>query len=407
MAEKSEGRNESILTGLSKKRTFRDIKKSVSAPLRNFSKKPKLDETHCTKTVEAKFKYGNYNRYYGYRHESKQEDKRFGVFKKEWFENKSVLDIGCNIGHVSLWIGRHYQPEVVKGVDIDLELIKIAKKNIVHYIDENYVSTLEHSFNNTTPPCDDESTSETVIEQNEEDLSVSDGLVAMEKKEIAAGEKNEVDKKSEVEIGTISSESLLAQNKDQKPQENEQSPSEILLTEKETERNEIVDAKTDVGFGSCQTQNQLMQRLEKNKQARTENVFPYNVSFIVENYVPPGLPVLKYVSQEYHVILCLSVTKWVQLNFGDHGVKMMFQKMYKHLHPGGILILEPQPFKSYKRYKNLTPAIRRNYDAIQFFPDKFNDYLLSKDVGFSSSELIGDNLNEKAGFKRPIYLLTK
>ena len=73
-----------------------------------------------------------------------------------------------------------------------------------------------------------------------------------------------------------------------------------------------------------------------------------------ENYCPPAPQVLKYVKPEYDVILCLSVTKWVQLNFGDAGLKTMFQKMFKQLRSGGILILEPQPYKSYKRRKNLT-----------------------------------------------------
>ena len=41
---------------------------------------------------------GNYNRYYGYRNPGQQEDPRIKHFKAEWFEEKRVLDIGCNIG---------------------------------------------------------------------------------------------------------------------------------------------------------------------------------------------------------------------------------------------------------------------------------------------------------------------
>ena len=80
-------------------------------------------------------------------------------------------------------------------------------------------------------------------------------------------------------------------------------------------------------------------------------LYPHNFQ---ENYAPASSTVLKYVKEEYDVILCLSVTKWVQLNHGDEVLKNMFKKIYKHLKPGGKFILEPQPFASYKRRKNIT-----------------------------------------------------
>lgn len=46
-----------------------------------------------------KFQYGNYSRYYGYRLEG--SDPRLGYFDPQWFQNKDVLDIGCNVGEVS------------------------------------------------------------------------------------------------------------------------------------------------------------------------------------------------------------------------------------------------------------------------------------------------------------------
>ena len=57
-------------------------------------------------------------------------------------------------------------------------------------------------------------------------------------------------------------------------------------------------------------------------------MFPQNISFKTHNYVLPSDEMLeRYVPEiSYDVILCLSVTKWVQLNWGDDGVKRLFTR---------------------------------------------------------------------------------
>lgn len=73
-----------------------------------------------------------------------------------------------------------------------------------------------------------------------------------------------------------------------------------------------------------------------------------------ENYVPDSEEGVTSTRAQFDVILALSITKWVHLNWGDAGLRRMFRKMFHHLRPGGRLILEPQPFNSYARKKKLT-----------------------------------------------------
>ena len=61
---------------------------------------------------------------------------------------------------------------------------------------------------------------------------------------------------------------------------------------------------------------------------------------------------------EYDTIIAFSVTKWVHLNFADQGLKRFFQRLYRTLHPGGKLVLEPQPWPSYRIKRRMT--VRRS-----------------------------------------------
>lgn len=133
---------------------------------------------------------------------------------------------------------------------------------------------------------------------------------------------------------------------------------------------------------------------------------------------------------QFDVILCLSITKWIHLNWGDNGIKRAFKRMFAQLRPGGKLILEPQNWTSYKSKKNLTVSITstttntntntnkislfllqetmyKNYNSIELFPDNFTQYLLSPEIGFAKSEILGFPQNLSKGFQRPIHVYTK
>jgi hypothetical protein len=95
------------------------------------------------------------------------------------------------------------------------------------------------------------------------------------------------------------------------------------------------------------------------------------------------------------------------LNWGDPGIKQAFRRMYAQLKPGGKLILEPQNWASYKSKRKLTETIFKNYNSIEFFPEKFTEYLLSSVVGFAKSEILGYPHHHAKGFRRPIQIFTK
>ncbi|XP_048380130.1 7SK snRNA methylphosphate capping enzyme-like [Stegostoma tigrinum] len=135
--------------------------------------------------------------------------------------------------------------------------------------------------------------------------------------------------------------------------------------------------------------------------------FPNNVTFIQGNYVLEKDELLQTQRPEYDVVLCLSLTKWIHLNWGDEGLKRMFKRIYRHLRPGGIFILEPQPWSSYGKRRKITETIYKNYYKIIFKPDQFTSYLLSPEIGFSSYELVGTPQSTSKGFQRPVYLFHK
>jgi 7SK snRNA methylphosphate capping enzyme len=48
------------------------------------------------------------------------------------------------------------------------------------------------------------------------------------------------------------------------------------------------------------------------------------------------------------------VVKWIHLNWGDEGLLRFFTKVYRTLKPGGLFILEPQPWKSYRNNRGVS-----------------------------------------------------
>ncbi|XP_020084182.1 probable RNA methyltransferase At5g51130 [Ananas comosus] len=277
--------------------------------------KQKPTEAKITKRKESSI-YGNYKHYYGYRIDpSTEEDPRLAVFKREWFEGRDCLDIGCNQGLIAISIAKKFLCRSILGIDIDAGLVETAQWNL------RKIARLENAHKRA-------------IEGS--NLTASNSL------------------------------SCLGRRTGQ------------------TSKGKIPGYKHDDSPGTA------------------EDLFNV-VSFCRQNFIES----LDGCSEKYDTILCLSVTKWIHLNWGDDGLITLFVKIWRLLRPGGIFLLEPQPWTSYKKNRRVSEIAIVNYDNILLYPHIFREILLDK-IGFRSVEVVTDNLSGTvAGFDRPILAFLK
>merc|ERR1712194_922472 len=87
---------------------------------------------------------------------------------------------------------------------------------------------------------------------------------------------------------------------------------------------------------------------------------------------------------------------------GDVGIRNLFRRFMKRLRPGGLLILEPQEWKSYKKKRFLTSEIREVVRTIEIRPSDFDVYLCG--LGFAQVGVIQPPENAPACFRRTVYV---
>lgn len=263
-------------------------------------------------------------------------DERIGYLKKEWFEGRSVLDIGCNRGHITYAIARLFSPKFIVGIDIDLKMINMANRDL-HLHLEDGVMKEARKFR----------------QQRAAKLKLG-------------GDNNYVEDSKQFPLSSyIAQGPLIAENKE---------------GDKE-------------GF--------------KKEESVELQSFPNNIVFVEHNYVLSRDELLNKQKEHFDTIVCLSVTKWIHLNYRDEGLKRFFKRIYKHLTANGLLILEAQPFDNYARRKKLSDRLKANFYSIQFKPNMFDEYLLSKEVGFKQIIQETTTEHECAGFKRPLKVFLK
>eukprot|EP01064_Diplonema_japonicum_P008095 TRINITY_DN15619_c0_g1_i1.p1 TRINITY_DN15619_c0_g1~~TRINITY_DN15619_c0_g1_i1.p1 ORF type:complete len:309 (+),score=78.82 TRINITY_DN15619_c0_g1_i1:54-980(+) len=87
-------------------------------------------------------------------------------------------------------------------------------------------------------------------------------------------------------------------------------------------------------------------------------------------------------SGTFDVVLCLSCSKWIHLNYGDEGLRAAFLRIYDLLSSGGLFVFEPQPWKSYLKTgaKIKDKVVLGNRYKLKMRPDSFDAHL--KNLGF-------------------------
>jgi 2-polyprenyl-3-methyl-5-hydroxy-6-metoxy-1,4-benzoquinol methylase len=86
------------------------------------------------KKPKDEFRYGNYKNYYYKRLAAGvlQTDMRLELLEAhpECFRDKTVLDIGCNSGFITINFARKLLPASVLGIDIDGSLVDKARRDL-------------------------------------------------------------------------------------------------------------------------------------------------------------------------------------------------------------------------------------------------------------------------------------
>lgn len=302
----------------------------------------------------AKYHFGNYvGQHCGPRNSMiNLSDVRLTIFLRHayLFKDKDILDIGCSTGHVTIAVGRKLNPKSIVGVDIDNKLISRARRNL-----RFFQRIPESELHNWKLRCKAKFGEN--IEQSDMDYDKEKPSKRLKSyfrtKDRDRQSSNQVDffpLTFPLFFGGLPSIKYKNESPSASPANNSSQNQKI------SEHSGIV--QQDQCRGSCNfdkfPNNESTIQIDSIPNGAHKSTFPENVFFRTLNYAVTDELQMVSDKQQYDLILCLSLTKWVHLNFGDAGLKMTFRRMFNQLRPGGKLILEAQNWASYKKRKKLS-----------------------------------------------------
>lgn len=300
----------------------------------------------------AKYHFGNYvGQHCGLQNSViNLSDVRLTIFLRHayLFKDKDILDIGCSTGQMTIAVGRKLNPKSIVGVDIDNKLISRARRNlrVFQRIPEselhNWKLRCKAKFGENIEQLDMDYDKEKPSKRLKSYFRIKDRLSS-----------NQVDffpLTFPLCFGGLPSLRYKNESPSASPANNS------TQNQKISEHSGVV--QQDQCRESCNfTQlpnNESTIQIDSIPNGAHKSTFPENVFFRTLNYAVTDELQMVSDKQQYDLILCLSLTKWVHLNFGDAGLKMTFRRMFNQLRPGGKLILEAQNWASYKKRKKLS-----------------------------------------------------
>ncbi|XP_026178218.1 7SK snRNA methylphosphate capping enzyme-like isoform X2 [Mastacembelus armatus] len=358
------------------------------------------------KKDKYRYQYGNHSCYYGYHgfygdglegRVGAEEDPRLRLLEADWFRDKTVLDVGCGAGHMTLAVARRFDPAHILGVELDKWLVHAANQNVRHFLSHDLVVEERRRSRGTTvssyPPKKERGRGGEMEGEEKQEEVMEEKNDEEEKREEVMEEKNDYEEKQEEVMEEKNDEKVMEEKNNEKVMEEKNDDEEVM--------EEFQQALSLLSFPLSfrVSRGPLSAPPLLHPPSSFSSRFPNNVTFIQGDYVSereawPG-------QGQYDVIMCLGVTKWVQLQWGDGGVVRLFRRAYQSLSPGGLFLLEPQPWSSYSHSKRASETTHRNYRTLRLRPEQFTSYLTDS-VGFTSYRLL-----THTGNQRPIYLFHK
>lgn len=305
--------------------------------------------------------YGNYKGYY----KRRNIDGRFQFLRREWFEGKACIDIGCNEGRVTATIAERFQPRIIIGIDKDGLLIDSA---------QSLVKRLKYKHTQEQASSVKSTTSTTTLFKPRALVSNKAKLSASVTANVNLNESS-----SSLAIGS----SAASVMKVSKGATVIQSTAELEVTTEESSQDGFLD--------------------EDFETTGEVKHFPFNVIFARRDVFDLSVSA----GERYDTILCFSVTKWIHLHRGDDGIMQFFRLIHRLLRKDGIFILEFQQWNSYKKRKNVSEDTEKTFHEIRILPDTFEE-VLTQQLRFCIVAKFEVDKDSNSGFNnRPILILRK
>ena len=264
--------------------------------------------TGSRKRARPCYRFGNYPGYYGYRGAAATEA-RLAALRPEWFAGHRCLDIGCNGGDLTLELVQRFRPRSLVGLDIDKTLVKAAVRALARRraaLGEAYREAgrlfRSSTFQRPLPLPPPAAVTEAEARAGER-AGRATGVTGEASPEEEGGARAAVGAGRAEEAGGL--------------------------------------APGKAGTPGRPLGDRAVRLQRKGLQAELQAL--RGVRFEVANFLDWG----GGRAGEFHAVTCLSVVKWVHINWGDAGLRALLARVADLLAPGGVLVLEPQPWTSY------------------------------------------------------------